>query len=120
MARSTVWTDRTRGQPGKTTSPDLLFRCQRPETSVEIDSETYDWREWVNEYINESKRHLTVRRFYLCRIAPDFSMPETSVEIDSETYDWREWVNEYINESKRHLTVRRIKSRTICVYRCIG
>jgi len=33
-----------------------------PETSVEIDSETYDWREWVNEYINESKRLLTVRR----------------------------------------------------------
>ena len=33
-----------------------------PETSVEIDSETYDWRKWVNEYINESKRLLTVRR----------------------------------------------------------
>lgn len=33
-----------------------------PETSVETDSNTYDWREWVNEYINESKRLLTVRR----------------------------------------------------------
>ena len=33
-----------------------------PETSVEIDPESYDWREWVNEYINESKRLLTVRR----------------------------------------------------------
>ncbi|MDL0145125.1 hypothetical protein [Halobacterium salinarum] len=33
-----------------------------PETSVEIDPETYDWRDWVNEYINESKRLLTVRR----------------------------------------------------------
>lgn len=33
-----------------------------PETSIEIDPETYDWREWVNEYINESKRLLTVRR----------------------------------------------------------
>jgi len=33
-----------------------------PETKVEIDPETYDWREWVNEYINESKRLLTVRR----------------------------------------------------------
>ncbi|MCO8245359.1 hypothetical protein [Haladaptatus sp. AB643] len=33
-----------------------------PETSVEIDPETYDWRQWVNEYINESKRLLTVRR----------------------------------------------------------
>jgi len=33
-----------------------------PETSVEVDSESYDWREWVNEYINDSKRLLTVRR----------------------------------------------------------
>jgi prophage maintenance system killer protein len=33
-----------------------------PETKVEIEPETYDWREWVNEYINESKRLLTVRR----------------------------------------------------------
>jgi hypothetical protein len=33
-----------------------------PKTSIRTDSETYDWREWVNEYINESKRLLTVRR----------------------------------------------------------
>gem|GEM_PF-514348 len=33
-----------------------------PETSVEVDPESYDWREWVNEYIIESKRLLTVRR----------------------------------------------------------
>lgn len=33
-----------------------------PETAVEIEPEEYDWREWVNEYINESKRLLTVRR----------------------------------------------------------
>lgn len=33
-----------------------------PDTKVEIDPETYDWREWVNAYINESKRLLTVRR----------------------------------------------------------
>ena len=33
-----------------------------PETAVEIGPEDYDWREWVNEYINESKRLLTVRR----------------------------------------------------------
>ena len=33
-----------------------------PKTAVEIESETYDWREWVNAYINESKRLLTVRR----------------------------------------------------------
>jgi len=33
-----------------------------PETKTEIEPDTYDWREWVNEYINESKRLLTVRR----------------------------------------------------------
>ncbi len=33
-----------------------------PETAVEVEQEEYDWREWVNEYINESKRLLTVRR----------------------------------------------------------
>jgi len=33
-----------------------------PETSVEVDPESYDWRAWVNEYITESKRLLTVRR----------------------------------------------------------
>jgi len=33
-----------------------------PETKTQIEPETYDWREWVNEYINESKRLLTVRR----------------------------------------------------------
>jgi len=33
-----------------------------PETSVEVDPESYDWRAWANEYISESKRLLTVRR----------------------------------------------------------
>ncbi len=33
-----------------------------PETSIKVDPETYDWQEWVNEYINESKRFLTIRR----------------------------------------------------------
>ena len=33
-----------------------------PETSVEVDPESYDWRAWVNEYITDSKRLLTVRR----------------------------------------------------------
>lgn len=33
-----------------------------PETSVEVNPESYDWRAWVNEYITESKRLLTVRR----------------------------------------------------------
>lgn len=33
-----------------------------PETAVKIDPEVYDWREWVNNYITESKCLLTVRR----------------------------------------------------------
>lgn len=33
-----------------------------PKTAEEIEPDTYDWRDWVNEYINESKRLLTVRR----------------------------------------------------------
>jgi hypothetical protein len=33
-----------------------------PETAVESETESYDWRDWVNEYIDESKRLLTVRR----------------------------------------------------------
>lgn len=33
-----------------------------PETEIEIDPEVYGWREWVNNYINESKRLLSVRR----------------------------------------------------------
>jgi prophage maintenance system killer protein len=33
-----------------------------PETTTEIEPDTYNWQEWVNEYINDSKRLLTVRR----------------------------------------------------------
>lgn len=33
-----------------------------PETKLETGPETYNWREWVNEYINESKRILTIRQ----------------------------------------------------------
>lgn len=33
-----------------------------PVTTVETDPESYDWRQWVNSYINESKRLLTIRR----------------------------------------------------------
>lgn len=33
-----------------------------PDTAIEIDPEVYDWREWVNNYIDESKRLLTIRR----------------------------------------------------------
>lgn len=63
-----------------------------PETSVEIDSETYDWREWVNEYINESKRLLTVRRNnvlfkHLYNFGARTLERKHSVEIDLSTYE---------------------------------
>lgn len=63
-----------------------------PETSVEIDSETYDWREWVNEYINESKRFLTVRRKnVLLKHLSDFGATtlerKHEVQIDLTAYD---------------------------------
>jgi prophage maintenance system killer protein len=63
-----------------------------PETSVEIDSETYDWREWVNEYINESKRLLTVRRKnVLLKHLSDFGATtlerKHEVQIDLTAYE---------------------------------
>jgi len=63
-----------------------------PETSIEIDSETYDWREWVNEYINESKRLLTVRRKnvlfkHLYRFGARTLERKHAVEIDLTAYE---------------------------------
>ena len=62
-----------------------------PETAVEIDPETYDWREWVNEYINESKRLLTVRRKnvrfkYLREFGATTLERKHEVEIDLTEY----------------------------------
>ena len=63
-----------------------------PETSIEVDSETYDWREWVNEYINESKRLLTVRRKnvlfkHLYRFGARILERKHAVEIDLTAYE---------------------------------
>lgn len=63
-----------------------------PETSVEVDPESYDWREWVNEYINESKRLLTVRRKnvlfkHLYRFGARTLERKHAVEIDLTAYD---------------------------------
>ena len=63
-----------------------------PETSVEIDPESYDWREWVNEYINESKRLLTVRRKnvlfkHLYRFGARTLERKHAVEIDLAAYE---------------------------------
>ncbi|RDZ48796.1 hypothetical protein C5B91_21635, partial [Haloferax sp. Atlit-10N] len=63
-----------------------------PETSVEVDPESYDWREWVNEYINESKRLLTVRRKnvlckHLYRFGARTLERKHAVEIDLTAYE---------------------------------
>ncbi|QOS13518.1 uncharacterized protein HfgLR_21475 (plasmid) [Haloferax gibbonsii] len=63
-----------------------------PETSIEIDPESYDWREWVNEYINESKRLLTVRRKnvlfkHLYRFGARTLERKHAVEIDLTAYE---------------------------------
>ena len=63
-----------------------------PETSVEIDPKSYDWRDWVNEYINESKRLLTVRRKnvrfkHLCEFGATTLERKHEVQIDLTAYD---------------------------------
>lgn len=63
-----------------------------PETSVEVDPELYDWREWVNEYISESKRLLTVRRKnvlfkHLYRFGVRTLERKHAVEIDLKAYE---------------------------------
>jgi len=73
-----------------------------PETKVQADPETYDWREWVNEYINESKRLLTVRRKnVLFRHLREFGVTtlerKHGVEIDLERYE----LDMYPSEAKR-------------------
>jgi prophage maintenance system killer protein len=63
-----------------------------PETAVEVGPDEYDWREWVNEYINESKRLLTVRRkSVIFRYLRDFGATtlerKHGVMIDLTEYD---------------------------------
>lgn len=63
-----------------------------PETAKEIDPETFDWRDWVNEYINESKRLLTVRRKnvrlkYLREFGATTLERKHGVKIELTTYE---------------------------------
>jgi prophage maintenance system killer protein len=55
-------------------------------------TEEYDWKTWVNEYIRESKRHLTVRRnttafSLLAEWGCDTVVRKNDVEIDLAEYD---------------------------------
>ncbi len=73
-----------------------------PETAMEIDPETYDWRDWVNEYINESKRLLTVRRKnvlfkYLRNWGATTLERKHGVEIDLTAYE----LDMYPSEAKQ-------------------
>ncbi len=63
-----------------------------PKTSREVDPEMYDWREWVNEYINESKRLLTIRRKnvrfkHLYHFGARTRERKHAVEIDLTAYE---------------------------------
>ena len=63
-----------------------------PDTSVEVDTESYDWRAWVNEYITESKRLLTVRRKnvvfkHLHKFGVRTVERKHAIEIDLTAYD---------------------------------
>jgi len=63
-----------------------------PETITEIDPQSFDWRDWVNEYINESKRLLTVRRKnvplkYLREFGATVLERNHKVEIDLTAYE---------------------------------
>ncbi|AGB36925.1 hypothetical protein [Natronococcus occultus] len=64
-----------------------------PETAIQPDgSDEYDWMEWVNDYINESKRLLTVRRKggrfkYLEEFGCDVLVRKHDIEIPLEKYE---------------------------------
>ena len=63
-----------------------------PETATQFDvTDEYDWMEWVNEHINESKRLLTVRRKggrfkYLEKFGCDVLVRKHDIEIPLEEY----------------------------------
>lgn len=72
-----------------------------PETKAEIEPDTYDWQEWVNEYINESKRLLTVRKEniafkYLREFGATTLERKHDVVIDLTEYE----LDMYPNEAK--------------------
>ncbi|MFP8953625.1 hypothetical protein ACLI4Z_11710 [Natrialbaceae archaeon A-arb3/5] len=64
-----------------------------PETAKPLNkTDEYDWMEWVNEYINESKRLLTVRRKggrfkYLEEFGCDILVRKHDIEIPLEEYE---------------------------------
>lgn len=64
-----------------------------PETAKQLnDTDEYDWMEWVNNYINESKRLLTVRRKgdrfkYLKEFGCDVLVRKHDIEIHLEEYE---------------------------------
>lgn len=64
-----------------------------PDTATQIDgSDEYDWMDWVNDYINQSKRLLTVRRKggrfnYLQEFGCDILVRKHGIEICLEDYE---------------------------------
>jgi len=84
----------------------LYLRCYDPEfalpkTTEKAGPNTFDWREWVNTYINESKRILTVRRKnVIFKILYQFGATtlerKHNVQIDLSSYT----LDLYPNEAK--------------------
>ncbi|ELZ12527.1 hypothetical protein C479_04002 [Halovivax asiaticus JCM 14624] len=80
-----------------------------PETAIQPDgADEYDWMEWVNDYINESKRLLTVRRKggrfkYLEEFGCDVLVRKHDIEIPLEEYEldlqrserWRKYAEQH-------------------------
>lgn len=80
-----------------------------PETAIQLDgADEYDWMEWVNDYINESKRLLTVRRKggrfkYLEEFGCDVLVRKHDIEIPLEEYEldlqrserWRKYAEQH-------------------------
>ncbi len=80
-----------------------------PETAIQSEgTDEYDWMAWVNDYINESKRLLTVRRKggrfkYLEKFGCDVLVRKHDVEIPLEAYEldlqpsqrWRMYANRH-------------------------
>ena len=80
-----------------------------PETATQRDgADEYDWMEWVNDYINESKRLLTVRRKggrfkYLEEFGCDVLVRKHEIEIPLEEYEldhqrserWRRYAEQH-------------------------
>ncbi|AXR79905.1 hypothetical protein [Natrarchaeobaculum sulfurireducens] len=79
-----------------------------PETATQLDgADEYDWMEWVNEYINESKRLLTVRRKggrfkYLEEFGCDVLVRKHDIEISLAEYE----LDLQRNERWRHYAER--------------